>query len=120
MPSSKAYDAKRRATQHWRSWYNTKEWYRLRAAAFERDSVAIPGGVRVPKCQETGVLLTGKHPAPNSPVADHIKRHRGDPKLFFALENIKTVSKKFHDSTKQSHERTNRKPIGRDGWPIDA
>lgn len=119
MTTSKAYEAKRRADKPWRSWYGKKEWFRLKAAAFRRDSVQLPDGRIVPKCQETGALLTGKAPAPNSPVADHIKRHRGDPDLFFSLNNIKTVSKKYHDSIKQSQERRNAKPVGRDGWPIE-
>lgn len=71
----------------------------------------------VPRCQETGAWLTGKHPAPNSPTIDHIKRHGGDPQLFFDPKNVKTVSKDFHDSVKQKWERSGQGPIGLDGWP---
>ena len=120
MSTSRAHDAKRRAEKPWRSWYNTKEWYRLRAAAFRRDSVKLPDGRIVPRCRETGVILTGKHPAPNSPVADHTERHNGDPVLFFNLANIKTVSKLWHDSVKQSWEKSGRKEIGADGWPVET
>lgn len=120
MPSTPEQDAKRREEKPWRALYKTKEWYRLRAAVFDRDSVTLPDGRRVPKCQKTGVLLTGKHPAPNSPVADHVERHRGDRVRFFDPANVTTVSKIYHDSIKQSQERRNARPIGRDGWPIGS
>lgn len=119
MPTTPDYDAKRRAEKPWRSWYNTKEWFRLRAFVFQRDSVELPNGLRVPRCRQTGVLLTGKHPAPNSPVADHIKPHRGDRAKFFDPRNVETVSKAYHDSAKQAREaKKDQRPIGRDGWPI--
>ena len=114
----RTYDAKRQREKPWRAWYKKKEWYRLRAAVFKRDSVTTPGGQLIPQCRQTGVLLTGKHPAPNSPVADHIKRHNGDPNLFWDINNVQTVSKVWHDSVKQSQERRNTRKIGADGWPV--
>lgn len=56
-------------------------------------------------CQQTGVLLIGKYPAWNSPVVDHIKPHRGAADLFWDETNLQSVSKEWHDSTKQSMER---------------
>ena len=55
-------------------------------------------------CQRTGTLCIGTYPAPNSPVADHIKPHRGDAVLFWDPANIHTVTKKYHDSEKQRLE----------------
>lgn len=86
----------RDATQPWRAWYKTARWQRLRRRVLKRDGYV---------CQRTGVLLTGAHPAPNSPVVDHITPHRGDPFLFWDPENLQTVSKQFHDSVKQREER---------------
>jgi len=57
-------------------------------------------------CQRTGVLCIGKHPAPNSPVADHKKPHHGDPSLFWNIDNLHCVSKAYHDSEKQRQERS--------------
>jgi 5-methylcytosine-specific restriction endonuclease McrA len=55
------------------------------------------------------VLLVGRHPAPNSPVIDHIIPHRGDERLFWDESNLHAVSKAYHDSTKQSEERRGRR-----------
>lgn len=56
-------------------------------------------------CQRTGVLLVGKYPAPDSPVVDHIRPHRGDETLFWDEGNLMAVSKEFHDREKQAEER---------------
>lgn len=79
-----------------KDWLNTSRWQKLRLKILERDSYT---------CQQTGAALVGKHPAPNSPVVDHIKPHRGDPELFWDEDNLQSVSKEWHDSTKQSLER---------------
>jgi 5-methylcytosine-specific restriction protein A len=55
-------------------------------------------------CQRTGVLCAGKYPAPNSPVANHKKPHRGDLALFWDEDNVETVSKAVHDSVIQAEE----------------
>lgn len=79
-----------------RKLYNTRKWRKLREEVYERDQWT---------CQKTGLICLGKHPAPNSPVADHIKAHHGDPVLFWDKQNIQTVSKAYHDSQKQREER---------------
>lgn len=79
----------------WKAWYKTARWLRLREAVFIRDLYT---------CQRTGVMCTGVHPSPSSPVANHIKAHRGDPKLFWDIENIETVTKAVHDSVIQQEE----------------
>lgn len=79
----------------WHGWYNTAEWQRLREITLLRDMYT---------CQKTGVLLVGKYPAPNSPVVDHIKPHRGDRRKFFDPDNLMAVSKAYHDSIKQAEE----------------
>jgi len=80
----------------WRKWYNTARWERLRQQVFVRDGYV---------CQRSGVLCVGKHPAPNSPVANHKVPHKGDPKLFWDIDNLETVAKEVHDGLIQSEER---------------
>lgn len=79
----------------WKAWYKTKRWLDLRERVFLRDLY---------RCQRSGVLCRGKHPAPNSPVANHKRAHRGDPKLFWDEDNVETVSKAVHDSIIQTEE----------------
>lgn len=88
-------DAARSASQPWRAWYKTKRWADLRRQVLVRDLYT---------CQRTGLLLTGKHPAPNSPVVDHIKPHRGDPAKFWDPANLQVISKAEHDRGKQREE----------------
>ncbi|MGI3169996.1 HNH endonuclease [Pseudooceanicola sp. C21-150M6] len=78
------------------NWYKTARWSRLRTAILKRDGWT---------CQQTGVLLVGKYPAPNSPVIDHRKPHRWDPDLFWDEANLQAVSKEWHDGQKQSLEK---------------
>jgi 5-methylcytosine-specific restriction protein A len=95
LRDERARDGQRSASNPWRAWYKTAKWQKLRAKILKRDLYT---------CQRTGELLTGKHPAPNSPVVDHIKPHRGDPELFWDEKNLHAVSKAFHDSQKQREE----------------
>lgn len=87
----------RDASQPWRAWYKTARWQKLRQRVLKRDGYV---------CQQTGVMLVGKHPAPNSPVADHIAPHRGNPDLFWNEDNLQTVSKGWHDQEKQRIEKS--------------
>lgn len=86
----------RDAELHWRQWYGSQRWKDLRWEVWKRDGWT---------CQKTGVLCIGRYPAGNSPVADHIKQHNGDPALFWDINNIQTVSKEYHDSQKQRQEK---------------
>jgi len=85
----------RRDEQEWRQWYKTARWQKLKLRVHARDLYT---------CKATGVLCSGKHPAPNSPVADHIAEHNGDAQLFWDEDNIRTVSKEFHDSERQREQ----------------
>lgn len=87
----------RDVTDPWRAWYKTARWQKLRRQVLKRDLYT---------CQRTGVLVTGKYPAPNSAVVDHKKPHRGDPVLFWDEDNLHTVSKVYHDSVKQAEEQS--------------
>jgi 5-methylcytosine-specific restriction endonuclease McrA len=81
----------------YRQWYKSARWQRLRAEVLTRDLYT---------CQQTGVLLSGKHPAPNSPVVDHIRPHRGRLELFWDPNNCQSVAKSWHDEVKQKMERS--------------
>jgi 5-methylcytosine-specific restriction protein A len=78
-----------------RGWYKSARWQALRLMVLERDLYT---------CRQTGVLLVGKHPAPNSPVVDHVVPHRGDERLFWDVSNLQAVSKAYHDSDKRKIE----------------
>ena len=93
----RAQDRERFDRNKARALYAKPEWKRLRLEAFVRDGYV---------CQRSGVLCVGKYPAPNSPVANHKRPHRGDPKLFFDINNVETVSKAVHDSEVQAEEQS--------------
>jgi len=98
---------KREADNDFRKLYHQKRWRDLRLKILERDLFT---------CRQTGVLLSGKHPAPNSPVVDHIKPHRGDIALFWDENNLQSVSKAWHDSIKQAREKADQNAARRPDW----
>jgi 5-methylcytosine-specific restriction protein A len=91
-----AIDRARTDRAPWRGWYKTRRWQDLRMAVFVRDGFV---------CQRSGVLCIGRHPAPDSPVANHRVPHKGDPALFWDIGNIETVTKAVHDGEVQAEER---------------
>lgn len=93
--------------------YGTTKWGQLRRYIWQRDQYVC-------KWHGCGKLLIGKAPSPNSPIAHHIKPHRGNATLFWDAANIMTVCKECHDGAVQRYERTGR--IGgydKAGKPID-
>ncbi|ANB35179.1 5-methylcytosine-specific restriction endonuclease McrA [Rhodovulum sulfidophilum] len=93
---ARAQDRARERVKPWRAWYRTARWRKLR-----RKILARAGHV----CEQTGVPLLGRAPAPDSAVIDHIRPHRGDPALFWDEDNLQAVSKAWHDGAKQRAER---------------
>jgi 5-methylcytosine-specific restriction protein A len=79
----------------WRKWYNTKRWLDMRQARLKLSKW---------RCEQTGALLIGRVHEPNSPVLDHIIPHRGDPDLFWDVDNVQIVAKAWHDKEKQKQE----------------
>lgn len=74
------------------------------------------------QCQEPscGVLLIGRHPAPNSPAVHHLEDHKGDIRLFLDPANCSARCKACHDRLDQQRAHgTAPLPIDEDGWPID-
>jgi 5-methylcytosine-specific restriction protein A len=95
VPQGEQQRDRARSKSEVREWYNSVRWKALRRRVFKRDSYT---------CQRTGELLTGKAPAPNSPVANHKIPHQGSAALFWDETNIETVSKAYHDSVIQREE----------------
>ncbi|MEQ1955997.1 hypothetical protein [Mesorhizobium sp. CN2-181] len=65
-------------------------------------------------------MIEGDRHDPRAAVANHKVKHRGDPTLFFDLENVETVCKRDHDTLIQREEMRGY-TIGSDinGRPID-
>lgn len=97
----------------YRTLYKGKRWAALRASILVRDLYTC----QRPGC---GVLLIGKHPAPNSPVVNHRTPHKGDLRLFFDPANLEAVCKGCHDGDVKAEEISGySSAIGADGWPTD-
>ena len=96
------YDRKRDDREQ-RGWYKTARWQKLKIAVHVRDLY---------KCQVTGVPCFAKYPDGASPVADHIEEPMGDPDLFWDINNIRTVSKDYHDRERQREQSASRKGRG--------
>ena len=77
--------------QPWRRWYKLARWQKLRWACLVRD--AFTCGFCKAVVADTSQL-----------VADHRRPHRGDPRLFWDIENLQCLCKQCHDSTKQRIE----------------
>ena len=88
--------------------YQNKRWRETRLVVFDRDEY---------KCQSCNRYVGGRL----TPIADHIKPHKGDTKLFWDMRNLQTMCKPCHDSHKQSLEKGGhgRPAIGVDGWPVN-
>lgn len=82
-------------TQHWRKWYKTARWQKLRMSVLVRDLFT---------CQMCGKL----EPNTSKLVADHRIPHRGSEYLFWKDTNIQCVCKTCHDSEKQKRDRRHR------------
>ena len=98
----------------WRKLYNTKRWQALRTATFKRDMFICQ------MCNEPTKLTKDRRDR-KAATCDHKIAHKGDEVLFFDLDNLQTVCKKCHDSTKQREEvQGYSDEIGLDGWPVDS
>lgn len=97
----------------YRKLYGTKQWRILREQALFRDAF---------RCQHKGcgVILRRGVSHQNSAVVHHLKPHKGNPDLFFDINNLQSVCWMHHSGIIQSIEnRGYDVTIGPDGWPID-
>jgi 5-methylcytosine-specific restriction protein A len=96
--------------QEYRYLYRTPQWKALRAYQLVTNPLCA-------MCLPQGRVTLAT-------VADHIKPHRGDRKLFFNPNNLQSLCDespfRCHSSAKQSEERLGySKAVGVDGFPID-
>ena len=75
----------------WQHLYSSKRWRTLRRNFLLRHPMC-----QCPHCSGGAPLQAN--------VVDHIKRHDGDLRLFFALSNLRAMNKECHDRWKQSEE----------------
>lgn len=95
----------------YRAWaqkqYKTARWRKMRLRQLKRHPLC-----QCVHCQECGLVAD---------TVDHIKPHRGDPKLFWDERNIQSMNRDCHNRYKQSQERGGYGFIGVDvrGQPLD-
>lgn len=92
MPTDERERDRYRDQQHWRKWYRTARWKRLRWSVLVRDRFTCQRCKRVEA--NTSQL-----------VANHKTPHRGDEALFWNEGNLETACKPCHDGLIQSEER---------------
>lgn len=91
----------------YRKLYSTARWKCLRQEALRRDH----GLCQI--CLRQGFTNGGN-------VVDHIEPHKGNPELFYKLDNLQTLCKVHHDSDKQSEEsRGYGTGVDENGFPLD-
>lgn len=89
----------------WAAWYGTARWQATRAAQL----------VKEPWCR----MCAAEGVKTRAMIADHIRPHRGDAKLFW-FGPFQSLCKRHHDSAKQRIERRGySSAIGDDGLPTD-
>jgi 5-methylcytosine-specific restriction protein A len=89
----------------YRAWYKSPSWEIMR-------DLRLTANPFCAYCERQGRLV-------RATVCDHVRPHRGDPDLFFDLENTQSLCKRCHDSTKAREENYAIKAVGPDGYPID-
>ncbi|WP_136685687.1 HNH endonuclease [Falsirhodobacter xinxiangensis] len=93
MPAGEAARHRERdEALHWRKWYKTSRWQKLRWSILVRDGFT---------CGMCG-RLEGQT---SQLVADHKTPHRGNEAMFWDADNIWCVCKGCHDGAKQRMER---------------
>lgn len=85
--------------QHWRKWYQSKEWYQLRWSVLVRDEFT---------CQLCGVIESDT----SQLVGDHKISHGGDRDLFFSEINVWCLCKTCHDKVKQKEDKARARSFG--------
>lgn len=88
------------SSKPWKAKYGTKRWQETRREVLIRDNYT---------CRHCRRVCGGKSPAPDSPVVDHVRPHRGDDRLFWEKTNLQTLCKSpCHDQHKQALEQESR------------
>ena len=75
----------------WLSMYKTKEWWRLRYHQLRKQPLCE-------FCSKQGIIT-------EATVVDHRIAHKGDYSLFYDPNNLSSLCKLHHDSSKQKMEK---------------
>ena len=91
----------------WHYLYSRKAWKQLRLDHLAKEPLCV-------YCQREGKITPAT-------VVDHIKAHKGDLNLFYDPNNLQSLCKVHHDSSKQKAGTKNVNEIGCDinGFPLD-
>jgi 5-methylcytosine-specific restriction protein A len=82
-------DKQRYRSSPWRKLYDTKAWYaHLQPACLARD----------PLCKLQITPLCRQHGGDGTVIADHRIDHRGNPQLFYDLNNLQGACRACHDA----------------------
>lgn len=98
-----------------KKWYRSKRWQDLRAAHL----------ARYPFCQcphHREHTVKADDPEYGGAVVDHDTPHRGVARVFWDRKNLRSMTKRCHDSGKQSLEKGGAgflRGCDEDGWPLD-
>jgi 5-methylcytosine-specific restriction endonuclease McrA len=89
----------------WRHLYGRSRWKRLRHVQLSEQPLCV-------YCLTQDIVEVAT-------IVDHRTPHKGDEELFFDPDNLQSLCKRHHDSTKQMEEHGKTVLfIGADGWPI--
>jgi 5-methylcytosine-specific restriction enzyme A len=89
LEEARERDRFRRRNYPWRAWYKQKPWVQnLQPACLARD----------PLCKLQITPLCKQHGGDPSELADHIVDHKGDPKLFYDMNNLQGACRACHDA----------------------
>lgn len=99
-------DQRSAEAREWRKLYKSARWSRLRQRVLDADPLCR-------YCIEAEVVE-------EATVVDHIKPHKGDPELFWDVNNLQPLCAGCHDSRKRREE-LGQKVVrfGPDGWPLE-
>jgi 5-methylcytosine-specific restriction protein A len=90
----------------WHNWYGLQRWKNVRAIFLKQHRLCK-------FCLEQGVIIPAQ-------VVDHIIPHHGDHVLFWSPDNLQSLCKPCHDSSKQQLEDKGYvNDIAADGWMAD-
>jgi 5-methylcytosine-specific restriction protein A len=103
--TDRVYDQRRRADVPWRAWYMTSRWKTLRTNQLRRQPICE-------RCWERKRIT-------KATVCHHKIPHKGNPNLFWDINNLASVCSNCHDIDEQRIERggIERKAPMDDGWP---
>lgn len=95
----------RGGTRPWRGWYSLARWRHMRTRQLSLH----------PLC----TFCLARDIVEPATVADHVTRHNGDPELFWDPDNLQSLCKYCHDSTKKRMELGQHVvQFDANGWPI--